>query len=189
MNLPRCAALALALLCGAVRGEPPPIVLGFDDLVTAVADKAWGLPLPRTYGGLVWTGGDAAVANSEAAELTFPFAASSGSQSLFSGGHASEIRISPQRGRFDFLGARFRTWGEATTATVSFSGWAGGTKLHQAGPFVIDRTFRPIHLEWPDLDHLTIQGSGIYLMDDFRYRPAPGEKQPEEATRRAGQGE
>lgn len=165
--------LALLAGCGGAAAEAPPLVLGFDDIAVTAPASDWAAPLPAGYGGLEWLGGEPAVANADASALLFPFVAGSGSQCLYSGAYPADMEVKPQRGRFDFLGARFRTWGGAQAGTVSFSGWIEGAKAMQAGPFVIDRSFRPIHLEWHGLHRLTIQSSHGYLMDDFRFRPIP----------------
>lgn len=165
----------LALLARCATADAPPVVLGFEDVAVTAPAAGWAAPLPARYGGLEWHGGTPAVANADASALLFPLVPGSGSQCLYSGAYPADLEVAPQRGRFDFLGARFRTWGGVDTGTVSFSGWIDGEKAKQAGPFVIDRSFRPIHLEWHGLHRLTIQSSHGYLMDDFRYRPAPAE--------------
>lgn len=172
--MPRPFAPAVLLAAGwsiFAHAASPVVTLAFDDVSIAGEHAPYSAPLPAVYGGLTWNGGAGLqVADADAYAFLFPFAPSSGSQAVFNGAVPAdvEVRRSPC-GRFDVMGARFRTWGGAPTGTVSFSGWADETKRYQAGPFVIDRVFRPIRLRWKAIDRLVIQAPVLYLMDDFRF--------------------
>ena len=146
------------------------MTLHFDDVAIEGEHAPYSTPLPTVYGGLTWSAGAGLqVADADAYAVLFPFAPTSGSQAVFNGAVPADVEVGIPCGRFDVLGARFRTWGEAPTGTVSLSGWAAGTKKYQAGPYVIDRVFRPITLRWKGIDRLVIQAPALYLMDDFRY--------------------
>ncbi len=167
--VPRAILLAASWPVFAHAGGPV-VTLGFDDVAIVGERAPYSAPLPAVFGGLTWSAGAGLqVADADAYAFLFPFAPSSGSQAVFNGAVPADVEVCVPCGRFDLLEARFRTWGEAPTGTVSFSGWEGGTKKYQAGPFVIDRVFRPIRLRWKGIDRLVIQAPAFYLMDDFRY--------------------
>lgn len=152
----------------------PTMILGFDDVAIQGERAPYSVPLPGAYGGLLWDEESGLqVANADAYALLFPFKPASGTQAAFNAAAPADVEVRARCGRFDMLGARFRTWGDSDTGTVSFSGWERQVKTHQAGPFIIDRTFRRITLGWRDIDRLVIQAPALYLVDNFRYALRP----------------